>query len=232
MMRNLLPTLLVSTGVPMLTAGDETGRTQRGNNNPYCLDDETSWLSWAHAPWQQDLHAWTRALLDLRRKHPVLRHDDFFEGRPARPDGTKDVAWFGDDGHEMSAERWFQHDLRVLGVYLSGKAVDDADEPDPSLLVLLNTGRAERRDAAARPALGHGVRRAARHHRRAARAGADPRRGRGGRAGAAQRPGPRRPPLTAVQDRSRRSRRHAARAPRNVATILAAGARDGGCGGG
>ena len=142
MMRNLLLTLLVSTGVPMLTAGDETGRTQRGNNNPYCLDDETSWLSWAHAPWQQDLHSWTRALLDLRRKHPVLRHDDFFEGRPARPDGTKDVAWFGDDGHEMSAERWFQHDLRVLGVYLSGKAGDDAEEPDPSLLVLLNTGRA------------------------------------------------------------------------------------------
>ena len=83
LMRGLMTTLLVSTGVPMLTAGDETGRTQLGNNNAYCIDDETSWLSWDHAPWQQDLLAWTQALVTLRREHPALRHDEFFEGRPA-----------------------------------------------------------------------------------------------------------------------------------------------------
>ena len=72
--RNLLATLLLSAGVPMLTAGDETGRTQGGNNNAYCLDDETTWVSWEHEPWQRDLYGWTRTLLALRREHPSLRH--------------------------------------------------------------------------------------------------------------------------------------------------------------
>ncbi|MDQ1600600.1 MAG: isoamylase [Actinomycetota bacterium] len=141
LMRGLMTTLLVSTGVPMLTAGDETGRTQRGNNNAYCIDDETSWLSWDHAPWQQDLLAWTQALVTLRREHPVLRHDEFFEGRPARADGVKDIAWFCADGAEMTPERWFQHDLRVLGLYLSAADPAGGREPARSLLVLLNTGR-------------------------------------------------------------------------------------------
>jgi glycogen operon protein len=141
LMRGLMTTLLVSTGVPMLTAGDETGRTQRGNNNAYCIDDETSWLSWEHAPWQQDLLAWTQALLTLRREHPVLRHDEFFEGRPARADGVKDIAWFCADGAEMTPERWFQHDLRVLGLYLSAADPAGGREAARSLLVLLNTGR-------------------------------------------------------------------------------------------
>ena len=138
MMRNLLTTLLVSTGVPMLTAGDETGRTQHGNNNAYCLDDETAWLSWEHEDWRRDLLEWTRALTDLRRSHPVLRHDEVFDGRPAHADGTKDLAWFGLDGEEMSPERWFDHDLGQLGMYLSGKPGHDGSSPDP-LLVLLNT---------------------------------------------------------------------------------------------
>jgi glycogen operon protein len=139
MMRNLLATLLTSTGVPMLTAGDEVGRTQDGNNNAYCIDDETTWLSWRHGPWQDDLLAWTCALLALRATHPVLRHDEVFDGRPAHPDGTKDLAWFGADGEEMSPERWFDHDLRLLGMYVSGKPAADGSAPDP-LLVLLNTG--------------------------------------------------------------------------------------------
>jgi len=135
--RDLLATLLLATGVPMLTAGDEVGRTQRGNNNAYCLDDETTWLSWAHEPWQRDLYAWTRALLALRREHPVLRHDAYFEGRSARPDGVKDLAWFAPEGEEMSAEHWFDHDQQVLGMYLAGR-----HEADTPLLVLLNTGAA------------------------------------------------------------------------------------------
>jgi glycogen operon protein len=139
MMRNLLATLLTSTGVPMLTAGDEVGRSQGGNNNAYCIDDETTWLSWQHEPWQDDLLAWARALLALRATHPALRHDEVFDGRPAHPDGTKDLAWFGADGEEMSPERWFDHDLHLLGMYLSGKPATDGTAPAP-LLVLLNTG--------------------------------------------------------------------------------------------
>ncbi|HTE73789.1 MAG TPA: glycogen debranching protein GlgX [Actinomycetes bacterium] len=136
--RDLLATLLLATGVPMLTAGDEVGRTQRGNNNAYCLDDETTWVSWAHEPWQRDLYSWTRALVALRREHPVLRHDAYFEGRSAHADGVKDLAWFSPEGEEMSAEHWFDHDRQVLGMYLAGR--HDADAP---LLVLLNTGTAE-----------------------------------------------------------------------------------------
>ncbi|MBA2769349.1 MAG: glycogen debranching protein GlgX [Sporichthyaceae bacterium] len=139
MMRNLLTTLLVSTGVPMLTAGDETGRTQRGNNNAYCLDDETAWVSWDHAPWQRDLYAWTRALLAVRNTHPVLRHDSFFDGRTGDADGGKDLAWFGPDGLELTAERWYDHDQRVLGMFLAGRS-DLTEEESGSLLVLLNTG--------------------------------------------------------------------------------------------
>ncbi|MCY7373262.1 MAG: glycogen debranching protein GlgX, partial [Spirochaetaceae bacterium] len=119
MMRNLLATLLVSAGVPMLTAGDETGRTQRGNNNAYCLDDKTSWLSWDHAGWQRDLYSWTRALIAVRREHDVLRTDEFFEGRPAHADGAKDLTWYGPDGTEMSPERWFDHHQQVLGMRLA-----------------------------------------------------------------------------------------------------------------
>jgi glycogen operon protein len=139
MSRNLLATLLLSAGVPMLAAGDETGRTQRGNNNAYCLDDETSWVSWEHEPWQRDLFGWTRALLAVRREHAVLRHDAFFEGSPAHEDGVKDLAWFGPDGAEMTPEQWFDHDQRVLGMYVSGPPAVVGDGSTP-VLVLLNPG--------------------------------------------------------------------------------------------
>ena len=84
-LRNLLTTLLLSTGVPMLVAGDEMGRTQGGNNNAYCQDDEVSWVDWDLEPWQQELLDWTRALLAVRRAHPVFRHRHFLEGRPGLP---------------------------------------------------------------------------------------------------------------------------------------------------
>ena len=142
MMRNLLATMLVSAGVPMLTAGDETARTQRGNNNAYCLDDETSWLSWDHAPWQRDLYSWTRALLAVRREHAVLRSEDFFEGRPAHADRAKDLTWYGPDGTEMAPEGWFDHHQQVLGMRLAGPADAEGNEP-ASLLVLLNIGPTE-----------------------------------------------------------------------------------------
>ena len=139
MMRNLLTTLLVSTGVPMLTAGDETGRTQRGNNNPYCIDDETTWLDWQHEPWQRDLLDWTRALLALRRGDRALRHDEFFTGQPVRADVVKDLAWFGADGQELAEPDWLDVDARMLGMYLTG--LPEPDDPEVvSLFVLFNTG--------------------------------------------------------------------------------------------
>ena len=97
-MRNLLGTLLLSTGVPMLNAGDEVGRSQRGNNNPYSQDNEISWMSWDLEPWQEDLLETTRHLVRLRRDHPVLRQRAFFSGRQIHADGSTDLAWFGADG--------------------------------------------------------------------------------------------------------------------------------------
>ena len=130
MMRNLLATLLLSTGVPMLTAGDETGRTQEGNNNAYSLDYA---VGWAFGPDARDLLDWTRALLRTRREHPVLRQDEFFDGPPV-------LAWFSPGGSEMTAEGWFDHDQRVLGMHLSAQG---AGADGSSVLVLLNTGPAD-----------------------------------------------------------------------------------------
>jgi glycogen operon protein len=150
MMRNLLTTLSTSTGVPMLVAGDETGRSQGGNNNAYCVDDDTTWLDWSwleasragHDTWQSRQLEWTRALLALRARHPVLRQADFFDGRPVHEDGQTDLAWFAPDGQQMTDAGWFDHDRRVLGLYLSGAdlAVGADGAPAASLLVLLNTG--------------------------------------------------------------------------------------------
>ena len=104
-MRNLLGTLLLSTGVPMINAGDEFGRSQGGNNNPYSQDNEISWYSWDLEPWQEDLLATARHLATLRREHPVLRQRHFFSGRQVHDDGSTDLAWFGGDGQPMG-HRW------------------------------------------------------------------------------------------------------------------------------
>jgi isoamylase len=135
MIRNVLTTLLTSSGVPMLTAGDETGRTQLGNNNAYCLDNETTWVSWTLASWQRDLLAWVQELLRLRRNHPALGADGFFDGQQVHEDGRKDLAWFSSDGQEMSDTEWFDHDRRVIGGYLA-----DPGTGGDSLLLLVNTG--------------------------------------------------------------------------------------------
>jgi isoamylase len=145
-MRNLLGTLLLATGVPMIVAGDEVGRTQHGNNNPYAIDDPTSWLDWDLQPWQQDLLATARHLIRLRREHPVLRQDRFFAGRPVHAAGTKDLAWFGPDGAEMDHERWHDPRLRVLQMYLHAVVLAAGGarrhHTDESLLVILQ-GQAE-----------------------------------------------------------------------------------------
>jgi glycogen operon protein len=134
----MLGTLLLATGVPMITQGDEFGRTQHGNNNAYCLDDETSWVDWDLRPHQLDLLETAAHLLRLRREHPVLRQDRFFAGRPVHMDGTKDLAWFGPDGTEMDHERWHDPSLRTLQMYLHAVVPDgEGRHVDESLLVVV-----------------------------------------------------------------------------------------------
>ncbi|MFI9327543.1 glycogen debranching protein GlgX [Kitasatospora sp. NPDC052868] len=148
-LRNLLATLLLSTGVPMITAGDEFGRTQGGNNNAYCQDNEVSWLDWSlldDAGWRH-LRDLTARLVRLRRTHPVLRQRAFFSGRAPAPGGQPDLAWFTPLGKEMTEADWFSP-TACLGMLLSGAAMSERDEEgrqltDESFLLLLNAGPGE-----------------------------------------------------------------------------------------
>src|SRR5690606_20180104 len=112
-MRNLLATLLLSAGVPMITAGDEYGRTQRGNNNAYCHDSELTWLSFAVDKWQHSLHAHARRLLQLRRETPALRPVRF--GRPGEtvPSSSR-MDWYDQSGNTMSDDDWTSARNRTL----------------------------------------------------------------------------------------------------------------------
>ena len=145
--RNLLTTLLLSSGVPMLTMGDEVRRTQRGNNNAYCQDSPLSWQPWDGGPDARDLHAFTAALLRLRREHPVFRQASFFLGRPGA-DGVKDVAWFCATGRERTEQDWFDPAQCTLGMYLDGQGIRVRGPRgervvDDSFLLVLHTGPAD-----------------------------------------------------------------------------------------
>jgi isoamylase len=122
--RNLLSTLFLSQGVPMLLGGDEIGRTQQGNNNAYCQDNEISWYDWAHV--DEPLLAFTRALVAVRRDHPVLRRRRWFQGRPIR--GTVDIGWYRPDGKEMDDADWETGFARSVALFLNGEAIPDHDE--------------------------------------------------------------------------------------------------------
>ena len=124
--RNLLSTLLLSQGVPMLLMGDEVGRTQRGNNNAYCQDDELSWLHWDAI--DLDLLEFTASLIWLRRDHPVFRRRRWFLGKPIFGEGVSDIAWFRPDGEPMSSEDWQRARVKALGVFLNGEALRSRDE--------------------------------------------------------------------------------------------------------
>ncbi len=143
-LRNLMTTLLLSTGVPMLVAGDEMGRTQGGNNNAYCQDNATGWVDWSlrDAPEWRELLALTARLTALRRAHPVLRRRAFFSGRPQGPDGLRDLAWFTPEGREMTEADWHAP-AATLGMYLSGRDIPGRDErggpvTDDSFLAVLH----------------------------------------------------------------------------------------------
>jgi glycogen operon protein len=144
-MRNFLATLALSQGVPMLSHGDEIGRTQRGNNNAYAQDNETTWVNWDLAGWQRELLAFTRKLFALRHTHPVLRRRAFFHGRPVGTAGVKDLTWLRPDGEEMRHEDWHDPHNQALGMLISGEAADETDErgrpvKGDTMLVLFNAG--------------------------------------------------------------------------------------------
>jgi glycogen operon protein len=124
--RNFLATMFLSQGVPMLCHGDEIGRTQRGNNNGYCQDNELTWMDWQHV--DVDLLAFTRQVTELRRAHPIFRRRRFFDGRPTRRSGgVPDIAWFTPDGVEMTEEDWDAGFGRSIAVYLNGQGIPDRD---------------------------------------------------------------------------------------------------------
>jgi len=126
--RNFLVTLLLSQGVPMISHGDELGRTQQGNNNVYCQDNELSWIDWAQA--DTELTEFTRSVSALRAAHPVFRRRRFFSGRPVRQrgsDGLPDIAWFAPDGSEMGDDDWETGFAKSVAVYLNGQGIPDLD---------------------------------------------------------------------------------------------------------
>jgi isoamylase len=125
--RNMLATLLLSQGVPMILAGDEMGRTQQGNNNAYCQDNETSWVNWSLSEADLELLDFVTRLIKLRHDHPVFRRRNFFQGRPIRGSDIKDIHWIKPDGTEMNDKEWAQDFARSLGVYLSGDALGEVD---------------------------------------------------------------------------------------------------------
>jgi glycogen operon protein len=116
--RNLLATLLLSQGTPMLLAGDELGRTQRGNNNAYCQDNEISWLDWEGA--ETDFLDFARRITALRSAHPIFHRARWFEGRPVYQEDAHDIAWIAPDGSEMTEEDWRANFARTLGMFLNG----------------------------------------------------------------------------------------------------------------
>ncbi|RZU36542.1 glycogen operon protein [Streptomyces sp. BK022] len=143
--RNLLATLLLSQGIPMLGHGDELGRTQRGNNNAYCQDNEISWIDWDLTDEQRALVDFTRRLIGLRAEHPVLRRRRFFRGETEtrRKQPLPDLIWLRPDAREMTDQDWRRGDAHSVGVFLNGDAIAERDAyggrvVDDSFLLLLN----------------------------------------------------------------------------------------------
>jgi glycogen operon protein len=146
--RNLMTTLLLSVGVPMLSGGDEVGRTQQGNNNAYCQDNEISWTHWDLDDEQRQFLEFTRRVIHVWKTQPVLRRRKFFQGRRIRGAGVADISWLDPSGREMTDEAWNSPDVRCLGVKLAGDAIDESNERGEriigdTLLLLLNSDEAK-----------------------------------------------------------------------------------------
>jgi glycogen operon protein len=143
--RNLIATLMLSAGVPMLSGGDEIVRTQFGNNNAYCQDNEISWTSWPSTPEQREMLHFTQRVIQIWKEHPVLRRRKFFQGRRIRGAEVVDIAWLDPAGAEMTDQMWGSPDERVLGVRLNGDAIQEVNErgervTGASLLLMFNAG--------------------------------------------------------------------------------------------
>ncbi|MGM0376797.1 MAG: glycogen debranching protein GlgX [Bacteroidota bacterium] len=140
--RNFLSTLFLSQGVPMLVSGDELGKTQKGNNNAYCQDNEISWIDWAHK--DEQLLEFTSSLIHFRRSHPVFCRRKWFKYQPIKGKDVTDIEWFTPDGLEMSQEHWDSSYAKTLGVFLSGygvRAVSKTGKPvrDDSFYLMFNS---------------------------------------------------------------------------------------------
>ena len=138
--RNFLTTLFISQGVPMLTAGDEFGKTQKGNNNAYCQDNEISWLNWQHTEDQARLKKFVAQLISFRKTHPAFRRLDFFRGRPVRGTRVHDVQWLNPAGRKMIDAEWNSSHNHCLEVFLSGclRGINDEVIPDDFFLLCFN----------------------------------------------------------------------------------------------
>jgi glycogen operon protein len=146
--RNFLTTLLLSQGTPMLLGGDEMNRTQGGNNNAWCQDNEISWYDWTETPEKTELRDFTRRLIRLRREHPVFRRERFLLGQEVKGSGLPDAWWFRADGRKMTRRDW-QSGEPVLGLFLNGKEIVEPgphgeDIEDDSFLLLFNAHEEDR----------------------------------------------------------------------------------------
>ena len=143
--RNIIATLMLSVGVPMISGGDELGRVQLGNNNAYCQDNEISWTPWETTPERRDFFDFTRRVIRIWKEHPVLRRRKFFQGRRIRGADVLDIAWLDSSGREMTDATWSSPDVRCLAVRLNGDAIHEVDERGAriigdTLLLMLNAG--------------------------------------------------------------------------------------------
>jgi glycogen operon protein len=142
--RDYLATLLLSQGVPMIRAGDEIGQTQKGNNNPYCQDNEVSWIDWNLDADRRALLDFTRRVISLWLHQPVLQRRKFFQGRPIRGSGVKDIVWLGPGGAELGDQAWNAPSSPCLGMRLEGdtEEIDERGHPivGETLLLLMNGG--------------------------------------------------------------------------------------------
>lgn len=142
--RNFIATLFLSQGVPMLLAGDEIGRTQKGNNNAYCQDNEISWINWETDRSGKELLGFTRSLIRFYQSHPIFRRRKFFQGKRNGSNGIKDITWYRSDGKEIQQEDWDNPDIHSLGMCLAGDAIEGVDErgkniTDDTMFIVLNS---------------------------------------------------------------------------------------------
>ena len=143
--RNLMATLMLSVGVPMLSGGDEVGRSQHGNNNAYCQDNDISWTPWILPRADRDFLEFSRRVIRIWKDHPVLRRRKFFQGRRIRGAEVFDITWLDPSGREMTDATWSSPDVHCLGVRLNGDAIGEVDErgeriTGDSLALLFNAG--------------------------------------------------------------------------------------------